>query len=126
MTEPEVLPLFIEPEREDSLRQISLALLSIRADGVTCKEIARKIGCHYDTVEAASNEHSLLSFDSIAKLCFHYPKARPFIVGLWGMGASAEPTETERFERIERELAALRDRRVSHGLEYGRAGGLGA
>lgn len=99
MNDPSVLPFLCEPEREDTLRAVSLALLKIRASGATCKEIARKIGCHFDTVEAASNERSLLALDTAARLAFHYPETRPYLAGLWELGTPADPTAVELIAR---------------------------
>lgn len=103
-----VFGLFTDPGRNDCLRAVSLALLRVRASGETCDDIATQLGCHPDTVENASNEKSMLSFDCIAKLAARYPDVAPLIEGLWHGTPAPEPTPVERLSRIENDLNALR------------------
>jgi len=103
-----ILGLFADVRREDCLKAVSLALLRVRGAGETCEEIGRKLGCHADTVENASNEKSMLAFDSIARLCANYPDIAPLIEAVWRGGAAPAPTLAERLDRIEREAATIR------------------
>lgn len=84
-------------------------MLRIRSTGWTCEQLGKLLECSADTVENASNERSLLSFDSIARLGYHFPEEFGLIEALWTCRATPEPTPTERLERIERELKALRE-----------------
>ncbi len=107
MSGGKVFGLFTDPGRNDCLRAVSLALLKVRATGETCVEIAAALGCHSDTVENASNERSMLAFDSIARLAAKYPDVAPLIEGLWHGATTGELTRAERIERIRNDLAAL-------------------
>lgn len=58
---PNVLGIMAAPDRETSLRAISLALLRIRSSGISYEKIGKAIGCCADTVENAANEKSTSS-----------------------------------------------------------------
>ncbi len=74
MTGPNVLGFLFAPDRTTSLRAVSLALLKVRAlEGMTCDKLGAAIGCCGDTIRAASNEETMLSFDTIARLCYLFP-----------------------------------------------------
>lgn len=107
MTRPEVLGFLSAPDRESSLRAVSLAILKIRSSGTTYKEIAKAIDCSADTVAAAANEVTLLSLDSVLRLCFFWPTAAETILGLTKPIAE-KPTVEDRIELIERQLEAIR------------------
>lgn len=108
MTNGNFLGFLAAPDREITLRAISLALLKIRAlDGMTCEKLGNAVGCSADTVRTASNEESLLSFDCIARLLYLFPDESGPIRELWGRAEDA-PTVSDRLERIERELDAIR------------------
>lgn len=55
-----------------------------------------------------SNEESLLSFDSVALLCEAFPDECAQITVLFCGGNAPAPTVSDRLERIERELDAIR------------------
>lgn len=75
MNNGNVLGFLAAPDREMSLRAISLALLKVRAlDGMTCEKIANVLACSIDTVRAASNEETLLSFDTAKRLEYFFPE----------------------------------------------------
>lgn len=78
-----VLGLFSPQGRSDCLRAVSLCLLRIRSNGWSYKQIAGIIGCSADTVENACNEKSLLGFDHIALLGFHFPDEFQIVENLW-------------------------------------------
>ena len=108
MTNGNVLGFLAVPDREDSLRAISLALLKVRAiDTMTCPKLGKLLGCCADTIAKASNEESLLSFDNVARLCFLFPEESRPIRELWERAEDA-PSIPDRLERIERELDAIR------------------
>lgn len=108
MSGPDVFGFIAAPDRESSLRAVSLTVLKIRAAGPTYKQIAKAIDCCPDTVAAAANEATLLSADAIFRLCYFWPAfadpIRALIVPI-----SETPTIDDRIERIERELAAIRE-----------------
>lgn len=75
MTNGNVLGFMAAPDRETSLRAISLALLKVRAlDGMTCEKLGKVLECSADTVRAASNEETLLSFDTASRLEYFFPE----------------------------------------------------
>ncbi|MDE2434708.1 MAG: hypothetical protein KGM49_00475 [Sphingomonadales bacterium] len=75
MTNGHVLGFLAAPDRETSLRAIALALLKVRAlDGMNCEKIAQTLACSADTVRAASNEETLLSFDTAQRLEYFFPE----------------------------------------------------
>lgn len=108
MSAGNVLSLFSLPTEKDCARVVSIALLQVRATGRKPDEIAKQIGCHPKTVENASNERTMLSFPLIALLMARYPEVIPIISSLWSDAAAATPSADERFDRIERHLAAIR------------------
>ena len=74
MTNGHVLGFMGAPDRQTSLRAIALALLKVRAlDGMTCEKIGNALACSADTVRAASNEETLLSFDTAKRLEYFFP-----------------------------------------------------
>lgn len=108
MTNTNVLGFLAVPDRDFSLRAISLALLKVRAiDGMTCPKLGKLLCCCADTIAKASNEESLLSFDSVARLCYLFPDQSKPVRDLWERGEDS-PTIDERLVRIERELDAIR------------------
>lgn len=107
MNNGNVLGLFREPEREESLRAVSLALLRIRANGMTCEALGKVLGCSKDTIENASNEKSMLGFDCIARMLFHFREESSPIEALWLCRAPAQLTTAERLERIKHDADAI-------------------
>lgn len=108
MTNHNVLGFLAVPDREDAVRAISLALLKARSiPEMTCLKLGKLLDCSADTIGTASNEESLLSFDSVARLCYLFPDESKPIRDLWDRAEDA-PTVAERLARIERELDAIR------------------
>ena len=105
----EIPASLLAPDKEDCLLAISKAVLKLRSERNFSREkLAKALACGVDAINTASNEKNLLSFDSIALLCHHFPdEAAPIIAILTG-GASQEPTVAERLDRIERDMAAVR------------------
>lgn len=84
MTGGSVLGFLYAPDRDISLRAVSLALLKVRAlEGMTCAKLGKALECSVDTIRAASNEETLLSFDAIARLVFLFPEQSASIHELW-------------------------------------------
>lgn len=108
MSNHEVLGIFPAPSLEDCEKAIARAVMRIRSSGVTRDKLAEKLGCSPSTIDSATNEKSLLSFDSIALLAYHYPEQFTFIEALWNCRATEAPTVTEKFERLERQLEELK------------------
>lgn len=108
MTNGHVLGFLGAPDRELSLRAVSLALLKVRAiDGMTCAKAGEALKCSADTIRAASNEETMLSFDSVARLLYFFPDESAPIRQLWER-AETTLTVAERCARIERDLDAIR------------------
>lgn len=108
MTNGNVLGFLAAPDREDSLRAVSLALLRVLSNPEnTRKKVAKALECSTDTIAGAIAEESLLSFDSIARLGYFFPDEFALVAELWGR-ATDEPTVEDRVARIERELDAIR------------------
>lgn len=107
MTIGNVLGFLAAPDRETSLRAVSLSVLKIRTTGLTYKEIAKAIEVSADTVAGAANEESLLSFDAVARLCYFWPEETGPIQELFGPGPE-QPTFDDRLAQIERAVAAIR------------------
>lgn len=107
MNNANVLGFLSAPDREMSLKAISLALLKVRAiDNMTCEKLAKAIGCCVDTVRNATNEGTLLSFDSVAALLYHFPEHTQTIRQLYDNAPVLTPAD--RLERMARDLEALR------------------
>jgi DNA-binding XRE family transcriptional regulator len=107
MTDGNVLGFLCAPDRSMSLRAVSLALLKVRAlDGMTCEKIASVLDCSADTVRAASNEDTLLSFDTIARLAYFFPDQCSPIHELWNR-ARVDLTAEDHSAAIENHTAAL-------------------
>lgn len=107
MTGGNVLGFLFAPDREISLRAVSLALLKVRAlDGMTCAKLGQALDCSVDTIRAASNEETLLSFDAIARLVFLFPEQCASIHDLWNREPPALSVEEHR-AAIEHHTAAL-------------------
>jgi hypothetical protein len=83
-------------------------LLRIRSHGWSRDALGGLIGCSADTIDNASNEKTMLSFDCIAALGFNFPEEFALVESLWNCRASTPPTTAERLERIEREASAIR------------------
>jgi hypothetical protein len=108
MTNRNVLGLLFAPDRESSLRAVSLSLLKVRGlDGMTCEKLGKALECSADTIRNASNEDAMLCFTSIARLLFLFPDESAPIRQLFD-GEGAVPTADERIARIERDLEAIR------------------
>lgn len=107
MTGGNVLGFLFAPDRSICLRAVSLALLKVRAiDGMTCEKVGQALGCSADTIRAASNEESLLSFDAIARLVFLFPEQCAPINELWNREPSALTADDHR-AAIEHHTAEL-------------------
>ena len=108
MPDRNVMSLIPPPSLEDCENCISRALLRLRYNGVPRETLAKKLNCSLSTIDNASNCRTQLHFESVALLVYHFPEVLPLIEGLWSLRTIAAPTVNDRIERIERELAAIR------------------
>lgn len=108
MTNGQVFGFLAAPDRQLSLRAVSLALLKVRSlPEMTCEKLAKTLECSADTIRNASNEETLLGFDHIGRLLYFFPDETAPIRDLWER-AGDQLTITDRIARIERDLAAIR------------------
>lgn len=108
MTNGNVLGFLGAPSRDDCVNALSLAIVRIRASGITYKAIAQAADVSPDTIEnAAAAKGGMLNFETIARIAYFWPDESAVIGELWGRAADA-PTPAERIARIERELTALK------------------
>lgn len=106
MTSTNVCGKIAPPSRDDALRVIAQVLLRIRSNGWSLAALGKKIEVSHDTISRACDEQSLLNFEAIALLGFHFSDEFAPIVDLW---ANRGPvTANDRLDRIEREAAAIR------------------
>lgn len=109
MTNGNVLGFLAAPDREVSLRAISLALLKVRAlDGMTCEKLGGILECSADTIRAASNEENVLGAVSLFRLLYFFPDETGSIRQAYDH-PEPEMTVAERVARIERDLDAIRE-----------------
>jgi hypothetical protein len=108
MTRDNVLPIFSPPTLADCENAISRALLRIRSNGLCMTQIAKALNCSAGTIENASNAKSLLNFESVALLAFHFPEEFALIEGLWTFRAAVALTPIDRIARIEGDISAIR------------------
>ncbi len=99
-----VLGLFPCPRRADSLRAVSLCLLRIRSNGLSYKQIAAMLDCSADTVENACNEKSLLGFDHIAALAYHFPDEWQIVETLWNCRPARKRTIADKLRELLRDI----------------------
>lgn len=103
-----VLPLFRPPDREFSLHVIGLCLAKVRGRGITLAQLSAELDCSIDTIKNATNEDALLSFDSIARLGYHYPEEFQVVEQLWNCQPSRELTAVEHMDEAVRHIDAAR------------------
>jgi lambda repressor-like predicted transcriptional regulator len=108
MNAPTVFPHFPPATRDDALKAIARALLRIRSKGWSCAALGKELDCSADTIENASNERSLLSFENLLPLATKFPDEWKMVEALWTLRPPEQPSLPDRLERIERELDAIR------------------
>ncbi len=101
------IPTFFPPSEEDCLKSISLAIIRLRSNGWSRGDLARELGCSKDTIDNATNEKTMLSFNSIALLAFKFPDEFRLVETLWSARACAPLTVADRLERIAADTAAI-------------------
>ncbi len=79
----EISRTLFDPDREDCLRAVSLAILRVLARGVTIKEIARRLQVDPSTIAAARDEENLLGFDTLARFAVRFPDEYEIVKRLW-------------------------------------------
>lgn len=105
-----VLGIFAEPDTDLCRNVIARALLRIHAnhDDMTWKKLAKRLDVHPNTLAAAVKGESLLSFDAIARIGYHYPDEFELIETLWLASVRMPVTTDDRLDAMQRELDALR------------------
>lgn len=91
--------------RKKCILVVRLVIRRIQRDGWTFNDLAELVGASSYTISNAAHGRTMLSFLTVARLAFHFPKQSDLIQKLW---ERPEPTVEERLDRIERELGALR------------------
>ncbi len=104
MGSPEVLGLFAPPTLEDCENAISRAILRIRSNGVKREELAKKLNCSASTIDSAIKEVSLLNFESVALLAYHYPKEFQLVEGLWTVRPDRKRTIADKLRELLRDI----------------------
>ena len=90
---PNVLPLFAEPDGNNSASAIADAIRKAKYhEGLTNADLAFQLRCDASTIENAENKRNLLRFDTAARLLRKYPQHCAGIRQLWEL----EPTEEEK------------------------------
>jgi transcriptional regulator with XRE-family HTH domain len=112
-TAPNVLPLFAEPDGNNSAAAISDAIRRTKYhEGLTNAELAFELRCDASTIENAENKRNLLRFDTAARLLRKYPQHCAGIRQLWELEPVEQPTILSRIDElgacVSRELTALR------------------
>lgn len=112
-TAPNVLPLFAEPDGNNSAAAIADAIRKTKYhEGLTNVELAFELRCDASTIENAENKRNLLRFDTAARLLRKYPQHCAGIRQLWELEPVEAPTILGRIDdlgsSVARELAALR------------------
>jgi len=112
-TAANVLPLFAEPDGNNSAVAISDAIRRTKYhEGLTNVELAFELRCDASTIENAENKRNLLRFDTAARLLRKYPQHCAGIRQLWELEPVEQPTILARIDdlgsAVARELSALR------------------
>ena len=112
-TAANVLPLFAEPDGNNSAAAISDAIRRTKYhEGLTNVELAFELRCDASTIENAENKRNLLRFDTAARLLRKYPQHCAGIRQLWELEPVEQPTILARIDdlgsAVARELSALR------------------
>lgn len=91
-SQPNVLPLFAEPDGNNSAAAIADAIRKAKYhEGLTNADLAFQLRCDASTIENAENKRNLLRFDTAARLLRKYPQHCAGIRQLWDL----EPAEDE-------------------------------
>jgi hypothetical protein len=104
----ERIPTLFPPDRKDCQKAIALAILRLRSNGWSREALGVELGVSADTIDNASNERGLLSFDSVALLAFKFPDEFRLVEAIWSARALAPLTLAERLDRVDGDLAAIR------------------
>jgi ribosome-binding protein aMBF1 (putative translation factor) len=99
-TDPNVLPLFAEPDGNNSATAIADAIRKAKyCEGLTNAELAFQLRCDASTIENAENKRNLLRFDTAARLLRKYPQHCAGIRQLWEMEPTDEETPDQMIKR---------------------------
>lgn len=114
---PNVLGIFPEPDRELSVNVIARCLLRIHAnhDELTWKKLAKRLDVHPDTLASAVKGASLLGFDVIARIGYHFPDEFELVETLWLASVRPPVTTADRIDAMQRRFRAPRLQRARAG-----------
>jgi hypothetical protein len=111
---PNVLPLFAEPDGNNSAAAISDAIRKTKYhEGLTNAELAFHLRCDASTIENAENKRNLLRFDTAARLLRRYPQHCAGIRQLWDLGPAEPETPDQMIKRALDLIEKAQQRRQS-------------
>jgi transcriptional regulator with XRE-family HTH domain len=106
---PNVLPIFAEPDGKNSAAVIASAIRKTKAGKeLNNSELAFELRCDPSTIENIEAERNLPRFDLVARLLRKYPQYCAGIRQLWELDPVEQLSPIERIERAERELMRAR------------------
>lgn len=107
---PNVLPLYDRPRQKTYRAAIARVIREIKArEHLSNVELAEEIGCSPETISNAENENNDLSAVILLNLAFRFGEAAIDPVRELYLCRHVDPPSlTDRFDEIERDIAALR------------------
>lgn len=113
-SQPNVLPLFAEPDGNNSASAIADAIRKTKYhEGLTNTDLAFQLRCDASTIENAENKRNLLRFDTAARLLRRYPQHCAGIRQLWDLEPTAEDTPDDMIKRALDLIERAQQRRAS-------------
>ena len=110
---PNVLPIFPEPDGNNSASAISDAIRRTKYhEGLSNGELAFHLRCDASTVENAEAKRNLMKFDTVARLLRKYPQHCACIRQLWEPETAAEETPDEMIVRAMRLIEQAQQQRA--------------
>ena len=104
-TAPNVLPIFPEPDGNNSASAIADAIRKTKCgERFTNAELAFHLRCDASTIENAEAKRNLLKFDTVARLLRKYPQHCASIRQLWELEPVEVAPPLERIARASREI----------------------
>jgi ribosome-binding protein aMBF1 (putative translation factor) len=113
-SQPNVLPLFAEPDGNNSASAIADAIRKTKYhEGLTNTELAFELRCDASTIENAENKRNLLRFDTAARLLRKYPQHCAGIRQLWELEPTADETPDEMIKRALGMIEKAQQKRIT-------------
>lgn len=104
---PNVLPIFPEPDGNNSAAAIADAIRKTKCgESFTNAELAFHLRCDASTIENAEAKRNLLKFDTVARLLRKYPQHCAAIHQLWELEPVEAASPLERIEKANKEIAS--------------------